>query len=162
MSYRAPPGRAMKSDLPATKQAAGVPSAWSQPFQSTRERPRRWRDAGPLGRQSVTAARKAGDEDSIRGSISDSVRNHRQRQRRRQSSGAATVAAIRDSVRNQRQNVRDRTFPLTRIAASTLLVVLDETGICASALKPSPRGLDQPEGPLPPVVPGHGAIEVFG
>jgi len=48
------------SALPATRQAAGVPSAWSQPFQSTHARPRRWRDAGPLGRPSVTADQKAG------------------------------------------------------------------------------------------------------
>ena len=51
----------MRSALPATRQAAGVPSAWSQPSQSTHERPRRWCDAGSLGRQSVTAAQKAGD-----------------------------------------------------------------------------------------------------
>ena len=63
----------MRSAVPAQKEAAGVPSAWSQPFQSTHERPRRWCDAGPLGRQSVTAAQKAGDERTrIRCSISGS------------------------------------------------------------------------------------------
>ncbi len=46
--------------LPATRQAAGVPSAWSQPSQSTHARPRRWCDAGSPGRQCVTAAQKAG------------------------------------------------------------------------------------------------------
>ena len=35
MPYRAPPGRAMRSSVPATKQAAGAPSAGSQPFQFT-------------------------------------------------------------------------------------------------------------------------------
>jgi hypothetical protein len=49
MSHRAPPGRAMRSAVPATRQAAGAPSAWSQPSQSTHARPRRWCDAGPLG-----------------------------------------------------------------------------------------------------------------
>ncbi len=57
---RAPPGRAMRSALPATRQAAGAPSAWSQPPQSTYARPRRWCDAGSPGRQCVTAAQKAG------------------------------------------------------------------------------------------------------
>ena len=71
---RAPPGRAMRSALPATRQAAGAPSAWSQPSQSTHARPRRWRDAGPPGRQSVTAAQKAGDEGRVR----DSDRSQRQ------------------------------------------------------------------------------------
>ncbi len=52
--------------LPATRQAAGAPSAWSQPFQSTHARPRRWCDAGPPGRQSVTAAQKAGAEGRVR------------------------------------------------------------------------------------------------
>ena len=64
-------GRAMKSAVPAQGQAAGAPSAWSQPLQSPPERPRRWCDAGALGRQSVQAPRKAGDEGAIRGSGSD-------------------------------------------------------------------------------------------
>ncbi len=46
LSHRAPPGRASRSALPATRQAAGVPSAWSQPPESTHARPRRWCDAG--------------------------------------------------------------------------------------------------------------------
>ena len=50
--------------LRSQRQAAGVPSAWSQPFQSTHERPRRWCDAGSLGRISVTAAQKAGVEET--------------------------------------------------------------------------------------------------
>ncbi len=62
MSYRAPPGGATRSTLPAQRQAAGAPSAWSQPFQSIHERPRRWCDAGPPGRQSGPAAQKAGVE----------------------------------------------------------------------------------------------------
>ncbi len=73
MSNRAPTGNAMRSALPVTRQAAGVPSAWSQPAQSTHERPRRWRDAGPLGRECVTADQKAGDEDRFRDS--DRVRD---------------------------------------------------------------------------------------
>jgi len=52
--------------LPAQRQAAGVPSAWSQPSQSTHTRPRRWCDAGSPGRQSVTAAQKAGDDGAHR------------------------------------------------------------------------------------------------
>ncbi len=63
----------MRSALPATRQAAGVPSAWSQPSQSTHKRPRRWCDAGPLRRQCVTAAQKAGAEDWSRNG--DSVRD---------------------------------------------------------------------------------------
>ena len=55
-------GRATRSILPPRRQAAGPPSAWSQPFQSTHERPRRWCDAGALGRQSVPASQKAGAE----------------------------------------------------------------------------------------------------
>jgi len=51
MSNRAPPGRAMRSAVPVTRQAAGAPSAWSQPSQSTHARPRRWCDAGPLGQR---------------------------------------------------------------------------------------------------------------
>jgi len=62
-------GRATRSILPPRRQAAGPPSAWSQPFQSTHERPRRWCDAGALGRQSVPASQKAGDEGWIRGPI---------------------------------------------------------------------------------------------
>jgi len=65
-SCRAPPGGPLRSAVPATRQAAGVPSAWSQPSQSTYARPRRWCDAGPPGRQKVTAAQKAGAEDMIR------------------------------------------------------------------------------------------------
>ncbi len=56
----------MRSALPATKQAAGAPSAWSQPSQSTHARPRRWCDAGSPGRQCVTAAQKAGVEGMVR------------------------------------------------------------------------------------------------
>ncbi len=55
MPYRAPPGSAMNSNLPAQKQAAGVPSAGSQPFQfSTDATPpmgrRRAAEGGPEGR----------------------------------------------------------------------------------------------------------------
>ncbi len=59
--YRAPSGSASRSFFPATRKAAGAPSAWSQPPQSTHARPRRWCDAGSPGRQCVTAAQKAGD-----------------------------------------------------------------------------------------------------
>ena len=79
----------MRSALPATRQAAGVPSAWSQPFPISHARPRRWCDAGSLGRQSVTAAQKAGDEGRVR----DSVRNQGQGQRQ----VSATAAGISDS-----------------------------------------------------------------
>jgi len=58
----------MTSAVQATRQAVGVPSAWSQPFQSTHKRPRRWCDAGSLGRPSVTAAQKAGAAGGFRGS----------------------------------------------------------------------------------------------
>ncbi len=57
--------------LPATRKAAGAPSAWSQPPQSTHARPRRWCDAGSPGRQCVTAAQKAGDEDTVRNNDSN-------------------------------------------------------------------------------------------
>jgi hypothetical protein len=66
MSYRAPPGDTMRSAAPATRQAAGVPSAWSQRSQSIHERPRRWCDAGPLRRVGVTADQKAGEEGRVR------------------------------------------------------------------------------------------------
>jgi hypothetical protein len=81
MSNRAPSGSATRSAFPATKQAAGVPSAWSQPSQSTHERPRRWCDAGPLGRKSVTADQKAGDEGRVRDS--DRIQRPVQHQRHR-------------------------------------------------------------------------------
>ncbi len=68
---RAPPGGAMRSALPAMRQAAGAPSAWSQPSQSTHERPRRWCDAGSPGRQCVQAAQKAGAEGRFRDNGSD-------------------------------------------------------------------------------------------
>ncbi len=58
MSNRAPTGSAIRSAAPATRQAAGVPSAWSQPSQSTHERPRRWCDAGPLGRHASQRSRR--------------------------------------------------------------------------------------------------------
>ncbi len=63
---RAPSGSAMRSAVPATRQAVGASSAWSQPCQSTPARPRRWCDAGPPGRQCVTATQKAGVEDIVR------------------------------------------------------------------------------------------------
>jgi len=63
---RAPPESATRSAVPAERQAAGAPPAWSQPSQSTHERPRRWCDAGLLGRHSVTAAQKAGLERTLR------------------------------------------------------------------------------------------------
>ena len=44
--------------LPATRQAAGVPSAWSQPFNRPPTRPRRWCDAGPLGRHASQRPRR--------------------------------------------------------------------------------------------------------
>ncbi len=48
--YRAPSGtRDCRSDLPATRQAAGAPSAGSQPFHINLRATRRWCDAGPLG-----------------------------------------------------------------------------------------------------------------
>ncbi len=71
---RAPSGSAMRSALPATRQAAGAPSAWSQPPQSTHARPRRWCDAGSPGRQCVTAAQKAGVEGMVRNNGSDLTR----------------------------------------------------------------------------------------
>ncbi len=45
--------------LPVQRQAAGAPSAWSQPFNPPPTRPCCSGDAGPLGRQSVTASQKA-------------------------------------------------------------------------------------------------------
>ncbi len=68
---RAPPGGAMRSAVPAKREAAGVPSAWSQPSQSTHARPRRWCDAGSPGRPSVPAAQKAGAEGMVRNNGSD-------------------------------------------------------------------------------------------
>ncbi len=47
----------MRSFVPATREAAGVPSAWSQPLNPPPERPRRWDDAG-----SPKADQKAGAE----------------------------------------------------------------------------------------------------
>ncbi len=67
---------AMRSALPATRQAAGAPSAWSQPSQSTHTRPRRWCDAGSPGRQCVTAAQKAGDAGMVRNHSSALCRTH--------------------------------------------------------------------------------------
>ena len=63
----------MRPAFPAQRQAAGAPSAWSQPSQSTHERPRRWCDAGPLGRIGVTAAQKAGVEGRVRNSNQEST-----------------------------------------------------------------------------------------
>ena len=75
---RAPPGGTIWSSVQVEKQAAGAPSAGSQPPNLPPTRPRRW-DAGPLGRQSVTAAQKAGTERTCpRGSGRDSGRNQRQ------------------------------------------------------------------------------------
>ncbi len=53
--YRDPPGRATKAPLPAQKEAAGVPSAWSQTLESTTRATtpmgRRWAaEGGPEGR----------------------------------------------------------------------------------------------------------------
>ncbi len=61
MSYRAPPGRAMRSVLPARRQAAGARAAWSQPSNPPPTRPRCSSDAGTLGRHGVPASQKAGD-----------------------------------------------------------------------------------------------------
>ena len=47
------------ASLPATREAAGVPSAWSQSHPVTLARPRRWCDAGP-----PKAAQKAGAQGS--------------------------------------------------------------------------------------------------
>ncbi len=98
MSYRAPTGSAMRSAAPATRQAAGAPSAWSQPSQSTHARPRRWCDAGSPGRQCVPEAQKAGAEDT---------------------SGAATGAATGTGAVSV--SVGDRTNPhrYTTIAGGT-------------------------------------------
>jgi len=101
---RAPPGSEMRSSAPATRKAAGVPSAGSQPSQSTHERPRRWCDAGSPGRQCVPAAQKAGIEGMVRNTGSDrdrgrilirgrlnqpaSVHHHRRRD-----AGATNIAA---------------------------------------------------------------------
>jgi hypothetical protein len=76
------PGRAMRPALPATRQAAGVPSAWSQPSKSTHKRPRRWCDAGPLRRQNVAADQKAGAEE------------HRNRRARRSRGAPRTTAFL--------------------------------------------------------------------
>jgi len=66
MSNRAPSGSAMRSVVPAQRQAAGARAAWSQPFNPSPMRPRCSGDAGPLGRLGGTAARKAGDEGRVR------------------------------------------------------------------------------------------------
>ncbi len=66
-----PRGARFIQALPATRQAAGAPSAWSQPSQSTHARPRRWCDAGAPGRQCVTADQKAGAEDMARNNDSN-------------------------------------------------------------------------------------------
>ncbi len=63
MPYRAPPGRA---PLPGLFRLRGRPPASHRrgrsPSNSPPTRPRRWGDAGPPGRQRVTAGRKAGAE----------------------------------------------------------------------------------------------------
>ncbi len=104
MPYLAPSESAMRSALPATKQAAGVPSAWSQPLPVSHARPRRWCDAGSPGRQCVTAAQKAGVEGMVRNSGSDRERGRIRirgrcnqpasvHHRRRRDAGATSIAA---------------------------------------------------------------------
>ncbi len=80
MPYRAPTGSAMRSVAPATRQAAGVPSAGSQPFQfTTRATPpmgrRRAAEGGPEGRCRENRGSGSGrGSGSIRDSGRDSVR----------------------------------------------------------------------------------------
>jgi len=53
------------ADVPATREAAGVPSAWSQSFPVAPARPRRWCDAGPPPKWRRT--RRPGLRDAIIG-----------------------------------------------------------------------------------------------
>ena len=73
--------------LPATRQAAGVPSARSQPSPVSLSRPRRWGDAGP------PAARAAADQKA------GAPGRHRSGSDQRQRAAAAAAAAISGSER---------------------------------------------------------------
>ena len=79
---------ALQSALPATRQAAGVPSAGSQPSQSTHERPRRWCDAGPLGPTSQRP-RRPGPKEPAPGQRPGQHPGQRQ-----DSAGAASAAGL--------------------------------------------------------------------
>ncbi len=70
---RAPSGSAMRSALPATRQAAGAPSAWSQP---SPQPPRDHADGATLGRRDARASRRPRRPESRTGSGA-AVRNQR-------------------------------------------------------------------------------------
>ncbi len=83
MPYRAPPGRAMRSSVPATKQAAGGPSAGSQPFQFTTYA------TPPMGRR---RAAEGGPEGRGRGKTPATANRYRMPVR-------PTISRIRDAFR---------------------------------------------------------------
>ncbi len=119
-------GRAMRSALPARGRPPLARTAGSQPSSPPPTRPRRWRDAGPPGRQCVTAAQKAGDEGRYQGGgrIQGQRQGQGQGQRQgqgqgqrqnqgqgqRQKSGTGTAAEISGS---DRKSNRKSTIPNT-------------------------------------------------
>ncbi len=107
---RAPPGWSMKSVLPVSWQAAGAPSAWSQPSQSTHERPRRWCDAGPPGRHSVPAAQKAGRERTVTETttVSVAVAASVNSGRRQHQSSASVICVSVIAISDQRSAISDQ------------------------------------------------------
>ena len=74
--------------VPATRQAAGVPSARSQSVPVTLARPRRWGDAGPQGQKSGAPGRQDSNQDQ-----QSAIRISGQRQRQR--TAAANSRRIR-------------------------------------------------------------------
>ncbi len=103
--YRAPSGSAMRSAVPVRSEAAGVPSAWSQPSplypRATTSMVRRWAaEGGPEGRGSENRVREPYTTPQRRVAISFPT-PPRARHSRRRRSGPRTVP--RSSAARRRQ-----------------------------------------------------------
>jgi len=109
----------MRKPVPAQKEAAGGPSAWSQPFNSPPERPRRWDDAGPpeadqkagYAENSVSVRGSGRDSDSGRGSDRNSISSSDSNQNRNRSRlrvGGTGAPLGRASIKSQARFARRR------------------------------------------------------
>jgi len=127
------------------RRAIGVVAA----LQATHERPRRWCDAGPMGRHSVTADQKAGDEETNHGGPFPGTRLQRDSPIALSESAPSNDVWARNATRSEavrhpkiglRRHVRSRPIPRTLQANTPRSFEARRRGTSRKRGKPRPSG----------------------
>ena len=127
------------------RRAIGVVAA----LQATHERPRRWCDAGPMGRHSVTADQKAGDEETNHGGPFPGTRLQRDSPIALSESAPSNDVWARNATRSEavrhpkiglRRHVRSRPIPRTLQANTPRSFEARRRGASRKRGKPRPSG----------------------